>query len=211
MNDLNAAAPSPAIPSRSLDGLPRRADDSAPQGHVDDGVLLDEALLLAQQLRRDRRRMRLRHLDDRGEPTGGRGRAAGGESFEQAWIGFLEVGVRVDAARNEPQTGGVDALRGRPVAGVECQRGDPLVRNDDVRREHATFADDRPVLDDDIGACHAVPVCFRSWVDPASFAAKRYPAAGDAPNGAAIWRSLPGADQQTDSLTAPERCIGFRT
>jgi hypothetical protein len=46
------------------DRLPGRANHSAPQGHVDDGVLLDEALLLAQQLRRDRRRMCLRHLDD---------------------------------------------------------------------------------------------------------------------------------------------------
>ena len=83
------------------------------------------------------------------------------EVVSWAWVGFFEVGVRVDAARNKPQTGGVDALRGRPFARVECQRGNPLVRNDDIRREGAAFADDRPVLDDDIGACHAVPACFR--------------------------------------------------
>ena len=45
-------------------GLARRTDDSAPQGHVDDGILLDKALLLLQQLPCERCRMCLRHLDD---------------------------------------------------------------------------------------------------------------------------------------------------
>src|SRR5215217_1551977 len=104
--------------------------------------------------------------------------------------------MAVDAARKEPQAGGVDALRDRPVAGIERQRGDPLVRDDDVRREDATFADHRSVLDDDIGVCHAVPVRLRLWVAPARFAAKRYPPAGLAPNGVTPWQSLPLADRQ---------------
>ena len=54
----------PGHPIEIAHGLARRANHSAPEGHVDDGVLLDKPLLLAQQFPGDRCRMGLGHLDD---------------------------------------------------------------------------------------------------------------------------------------------------
>ena len=121
---------------------------------IDMGLPLGARLLVAQRLQRARRRMGVRHLENRGGSAAGRRRRAGLPVLLVVVSGFAEMDVAVDRARKDVQPTGVDGLARRRghLAGGDAD--DPLAVDRDVGLDRRARRDHRPALDQKIDRFH---------------------------------------------------------
>ena len=79
---------------------------------------------------------------------------AGGEAFLGEFFRFAEMGVDIDPAGHHQQSGRIDPVVGLDIGRVAGQRGDALIRNDDISAELSIVRDDGTALNHD-GFTHA--------------------------------------------------------
>ncbi|MDZ7786712.1 MAG: hypothetical protein U5K73_00790 [Halofilum sp. (in: g-proteobacteria)] len=112
---------------------------------------LGAAVLVLEGLGRQRRRLRVRHLEKTGHTACDRGRRFGGDVGLVLHSGLAEVDLVVDQARQQPAAVSLDDPVGTATREVAADRVDAAILYQQIALDHGFFIDDADVREQQSG------------------------------------------------------------